>query len=95
MEFVEDESKYSLVKYIELNKNIFIIKVVIKFFGMFGLRLGYGFISNIEIMNKIYEYKELWIINFFVDILFNFIFEDKEYIKNSKEYYIEERKYML
>ncbi len=31
MEFVEDESKHSLVKYIESNKNIFIIKAVTKF----------------------------------------------------------------
>ncbi|PBF87329.1 threonine-phosphate decarboxylase [Clostridioides difficile] len=95
MEFVEDESKYSLVKYIESNKNIFIIKAVTKFFGMPGLRLGYGLTSNTEIMNKIYEHKEPWTINSFADILSNFIFEDKEYIKNSKEYYIEERKYML
>ncbi|PBH01634.1 aminotransferase class I/II-fold pyridoxal phosphate-dependent enzyme, partial [Clostridioides difficile] len=95
MEFVEDESKYSLVKYIESNKNIFIIKAVTKFFGMPGLRLGYGLTSNTEIMNKIYEHKEPWTINSFADILSNFIFEDKEYIKSSKEYYIEERKYML
>ncbi len=32
---------------------------------------------------------------FFCRYTINFIFEDKEYIKNSKEYYIEERKYML
>lgn len=95
MEFVEDESKYSLVKYIESNKNIFIIKAVTKFFGMPGLRLGYGLTSNAEIMNKIYEYKEPWTINSFADILSNFIFEDREYIKDSKEYYIKERSYML
>ena len=86
MEFVEDESKHSLVKYIESNKNIFIIKAVTKFFGMPGLRLGYGLTSNAEIMNKI---------NSFADILSNFIFEDREYIKDSKEYYIKERSYML
>ncbi|HGM3506288.1 TPA: histidinol-phosphate transaminase [Clostridioides difficile] len=95
MEFVEDESEYSLVKYIESNKNIFIIKAVTKFFGMPGLRLGYGLTSNTNIMDKIYEYKEPWTINSFADILSNFIFKDKEYIRNSKEYYIKERKYML
>lgn len=95
MEFVEDENEYSLVKYIESNKNIFIIKAVTKFFGMPGLRLGYGITSNTNIMDKIYEYKEPWTINSFADILSDFIFEDKEYIRKSKEYYIKERKYML
>ncbi|MCC0783885.1 aminotransferase class I/II-fold pyridoxal phosphate-dependent enzyme [Clostridioides sp. ES-S-0108-01] len=95
MEFVEDESEYSLVKYIESNANIFIIKAVTKFFGMPGLRLGYGLTSNAKIIDKIYEHKEPWTINSFADILSNFIFEDKEYIRNSKEYYIKERKYML
>ncbi|MFL8712296.1 pyridoxal phosphate-dependent aminotransferase [Clostridioides sp. GD02377] len=95
MEFVEDENEYSLVKYIESNKNIFIIKAVTKFFGMPGLRLGYGITSNTNIMDKIYEYKEPWTINSFADILSDFIFEDKEYIRKSKEYYIKERKYIL
>ncbi|MCC0645936.1 aminotransferase class I/II-fold pyridoxal phosphate-dependent enzyme [Clostridioides sp. ZZV14-6154] len=95
MEFVENENEYSLVKYIESNKNIFIIKAVTKFFGMPGLRLGYGLTSNSKIMDKIYEYKEPWTINSFADMLSNFIFEDKDYIRNSKEFYIKERKYML
>ncbi|MCC0634381.1 aminotransferase class I/II-fold pyridoxal phosphate-dependent enzyme [Clostridioides sp. ZZV15-6388] len=95
MEFVENENEYSLVKYIESNKNIFIIKAVTKFFGMPGLRLGYGLTSNSKIMDKIYEYKEPWTINSFADMLSNFIFQDKDYIRNSKEFYIKERKYML
>ncbi|MCC0705688.1 aminotransferase class I/II-fold pyridoxal phosphate-dependent enzyme [Clostridioides sp. ES-S-0190-01] len=95
MEFVENENEYSLVKYIESNKNIFIIKAVTKFFGMPGLRLGYGLTSNNNIMDKIYEHKEPWTINSFADMLSNFVFEDKDYIRNSKEYYIKERKYML
>lgn len=95
MEFVESEEDYSLVKYIEDNKNLFILKAVTKFFGMPGLRLGYGLTSNKEIIEKIYDYKEPWTINSFADTLSNYIFKDTEYINESKSYYIQERKYIL
>jgi threonine-phosphate decarboxylase len=60
-----------------------------------GLRLGYGLTSNKEIIEKIYNYKEPWTINSFADSLSNYIFEEKKYIQDSKDYYINERKYML
>lgn len=95
MEFVGEEEKYSLVKYVERYENIFILKAVTKFFGMPGLRLGYGLTSNKEIIEKIYHYKEPWTINSFADTLSNYILEDKNYIEDSKKYYIKERSYML
>ena len=95
MEFVINEEDYSLVKYIENNENIFIIKAVTKFFGMPGLRLGYGVTSNKELIEGIYKYKEPWTVNSFADTLSNYIFKDEEYIKSSKEYYEAEKKYML
>ncbi|MGL5312742.1 MAG: pyridoxal phosphate-dependent aminotransferase [Peptostreptococcaceae bacterium] len=95
MEFVGDEERYSLVKYVQEHTNLFILKAVTKFFGMPGLRLGYGLTSNKEIIEKIYTYKEPWTINSFADTLSNYIFKDSNYIKESKNYYIEERKFML
>lgn len=95
MEFVGEEEKYSLINKIEQTPNLFILKAVTKFFGMPGLRLGYGVTSNKQIINNIYEYKEPWTINSFAENLSNYLFKDKEYIKNSKDYYISERKFML
>ena len=95
MEFVYEEENYSLVKYINKYDNIFIIKAVTKFFGMPGLRLGYGVTSNKELIEGIYKYKEPWTINSFADTLSNYIFNDKEYISSSKEYYLKERNYMI
>lgn len=94
MEFVQEEDKYSLVKYVEEYPNLIIIKAVTKFFGIPGIRLGYGLSSNKELMKSMYLYKEPWTINTFADILSNYIFEDKKYIKESKTYFIEEIKYM-
>ena len=95
MEFVGEEEKYSLINKIEQTPNLFILKAVTKFFGMPGLRLGYGVTSNKQIINNIYEYKEPWTINSFAENLSNYLFKDKEYINGSKDYYINERKCML
>lgn len=95
MEFVEDEEKYSLIKYVKEYDNLFILKAVTKFFGLPGLRLGYGVTSNKNIIENIYKYKEPWTINSFADNLSNYIFKDKDYIRSSKEYYVKEREYML
>lgn len=95
MEFVGDEEKYSLINKIEQTPNLFILKAVTKFFGMPGLRLGYGVTSNKQIIKNIYEYKEPWTINSFAENLSNYLFKDKEYINGSKDYYINERKFML
>ena len=95
MEFVGEEEKYSLINKIEQTPNLFILKAVTKFFGMPGLRLGYGVTSNKQIIKNIYEYKEPWIINSFAENLSNYLFKDKEYINGSKDYYINERKFML
>ncbi len=94
MEFVETEND-SLVKFVEEYDNLFIIKAVTKFFGMPGLRLGYGLTSNKSIIEKIYHYKEPWTVNSFAEVLANYIFEDEEYIRKSKDYFVNERKYML
>ena len=95
MEFVEEEEKYSLVKYVEKYPNLFILKAVTKFFGLPGIRLGYGLTSNNDIIEKIYNYKEPWTINSFAYTLSNYIFKDQKYIEDSKEYYIDERNFML
>ena len=95
MEFVGEEEKYSLINKIKQTPNLFILKAVTKFFGMPGLRLGYGVTSNKQIIKNIYEYKEPWTINSFAENLSNYLFKDKEYINGSKDYYINERKFML
>ena len=53
MEFVYEEEKYSLIKYINKYENLFILKAVTEFFGMLGLRLGYGVTSNKKLIENI------------------------------------------
>lgn len=95
IEFADSEKEMSLINMVEDSKNLFIIRAITKFFGIPGIRLGYGITSNMEILQNMYEEKEPWTINSFADTASDFIFGDVEYIRKSKEYFSKERIFML
>lgn len=95
IEFADSEKDRSLVNMVEKSKNLFIIRAVTKFFGIPGIRLGYGISSNRELLQKMYDKKEPWTINSFADSASDFIFKEEEYIRKSKEYFSKERVCMI
>lgn len=95
IEFADSEKYRSLVNMVEKSKNLFIIRAVTKFFGIPGIRLGYGISSNRELLQKMYDEKEPWTINSFADSASDFIFKEEEYIRKSKEYFSKERVCMI
>lgn len=95
IEFADSEKDRSLVNMVEKSKNLFIIRAVTKFFGIPGIRLGYGISSNRELLQKMYDEKEPWTINSFADSASDFIFKEDEYIRKSKEYFSKERICMI
>ena len=95
IEFADSERERSLVSMVEKSKNLFIIRAVTKFFGIPGIRLGYGISSNRELLQKMYDEKEPWTINSFADSASDFIFKEDEYIRKSKEYFSKERICMI
>lgn len=95
IEFADSEKDRSLVNMVEKSKNLFIIRAVTKFFGIPGIRLGYGISSNRELLQKMYDEKEPWTINSFADSASDFIFKEEEYIRKSKEYFSKERVCMI
>ena len=95
IEFADSEKDRSLVNMVEKSKNLFIIRAVTKFFGIPGIRLGYGISSNRELLQRMYDEKEPWTINSFADSASDFIFKEEEYIRKSKEYFSKERVCMI
>lgn len=95
IEFADSEKERSLINMVEKSKNLFIIRAVTKFFGIPGIRLGYGISSNRELLQKMYDEKEPWTINSFADSASDFIFKEEEYIRKSKEYFSKERVCMI
>jgi len=75
-------------------ESIGIIRAATKFFALPGIRLGYGCTSpeKVKEMEKI----ELpWSVNTLADAAGQFIFNDKEYINESKAYIEAERSFLL
>lgn len=95
IEFVEDEKTYSLLNDIKDYPNLIMIRAATKFFGLPGLRLGYGVTSDKALLNKMYAYKEPWTVNSFAEYLSHYMFKDQAYIERSKAYFKSERKRIL
>lgn len=75
-------------------ENVGIIRAATKFFGLPGIRLGYGTASK-EMVEAIREIELPWTINALADIAGQFIFENKDYIEESRDYINKERDYLL
>lgn len=75
-------------------ENLGIIRAATKFFALPGIRLGYGCTSRL-LAENISKIELPWSINSLAEAAGNFIFNDKEYIEESKRCIEEERKYML
>ena len=92
IEFIENwkEKTVSLLK----NRNVFIMRAFTKFFAIPGLRLGYGLGFDENILKKMWEEKEPWTVNTFANLAGLTMLDDKEYIKKSEKWILEEKKFM-
>lgn len=75
-------------------KNVGIIRAATKFFALPGIRLGYACASETKV-NEISKIELPWSINSLADAAGQFIFQDKEYIRESKRYIEVERDYLF
>lgn len=75
-------------------KNVAIIRAATKFFALPGIRLGYCCTSTEEV-DEISKIELPWSVNSLADIAGQFIFNDAEYIQESKKYIDKERRYLL
>lgn len=94
IEFLDDEENNSLIERLADYDNLFIIRALTKFFAIPGLRLGYGLMSNLKIKEMLISNKEPWTINGIAAISGEILLGDKSYIKESKEFFENERKHM-
>ncbi|MBK1809400.1 aminotransferase class I/II-fold pyridoxal phosphate-dependent enzyme [Clostridium sp. YIM B02505] len=95
--FIEFAPKFkdaSMVEYIRQYDNLLIIRAATKFFGMPGIRLGYGITSNVELIKSIERNMEPWSVNTAAEIAASCIFDDKEYINATLDWIQSERSYL-
>jgi threonine-phosphate decarboxylase len=90
IEFAEKGRDTTLAGMTKEFKNLFVIRSVTKFYGMAGIRLGYG-IAAPSLVNKLETVKLPWSINSLASYATLAAFNDTEFIENTKKTIAKER----
>jgi threonine-phosphate decarboxylase len=94
MDFAPKEKDSSLIKEIDSYQNLFILKSFTKFFGLAGLRIGYG-ISNREAIEIISRAKIPWNVNCLAEAAAIAALEDSEFSDKTRRLIEEEREFLM
>lgn len=74
--------------------NLIVVKALTKFFGLPGVRLGYGITKNEELNKKIISRQTTWNVGAFAENIGKIIIKDKKYIEESIEDNKKNRRYL-
>ena len=94
IEFTDGYPSSSAAGLLSSHPNLMLVRAVTKFFGMPGIRLGYGASWDKKLKGRINAFLEPWNINTAAVIAADTVLKDIGYIKNSKEWLYRERSYM-
>lgn len=90
IEFASREYE-SFVSEVENYKCLMVVRALTKFYGMPGIRFGYGITSNHELKSKLEERQNPWNINVFAEEAAKIVIFDEEYISKTYNWLEEER----
>lgn len=85
IDLIKGEEDYTLRNYIEKYDNLIIIQSFTKFFAVPGIRIGAALCSD-KIVDKIFESKMPWSINYFASLIAKILKKDSEYVLESKKW---------
>ncbi len=94
IEFTDAYPHNSMVRFIDQLPNLFVIRAATKFFGMPGIRLGYGVSGNRDLLQKIESQQLSWHINTLAVLAAETIFADENYIERSRQWIQAERSFL-
>jgi threonine-phosphate decarboxylase len=92
-EFVDREKRFSLVDEIERYPNLFVLRSFTKFFGLTGLRVGYGIASE-EIIKILSTTKTPWNVNCLAQVAAVAALNDEEHSNRTSELVKGERAFL-
>jgi threonine-phosphate decarboxylase len=90
IEFAEKGEDNTMAGYVKNYENLFVIRSVTKFYGMPGIRLGYG-IATESLIDTLQTVRQPWSINSLACYATLAAFEEKAFIENTKRTIAEER----
>ncbi|WP_317368445.1 histidinol-phosphate transaminase [uncultured Tyzzerella sp.] len=94
-EFSSDIENICATSLVNDYDNLFVIRGTSKFFGVPGIRLGYGICKNKNILDKINKYKDPWSVNSIANLIGISMFDDKEYIQNTKNLILNQKQFIF
>jgi threonine-phosphate decarboxylase len=94
VEFAKDVANISAVSLTRTYTNVAILRGTSKFFAAPGLRLGYAICSNVDLLQTINRRKDPWTINSIAVVAGSLMFNDTDYIKETRELIDSERERM-
>lgn len=95
IEFTENYPESSFTPLLKDHENVMTVRALTKFFGMPGIRLGYGITANRDWRKRVEAISEPWAINTFAEIAAETVLTDENYIKKTKAWLREERTYLI
>jgi len=90
IEFAEKGQDTTLASFIKEYENLFVIRSVTKFYGMPGIRLGYGIAAR-SLIDKLEAVRQPWSINSLAGYATLAAFNDTDFIENTKKTIAKER----
>ena len=93
IEFVEDEKRHSFVNRIDRFPNVFVLRTFTKFYGLTGLRVGYG-IADEETIEVFSRAKMPWNVNSLAQAAAMVALEDEEHSRRTMEVVKEQKKFL-
>lgn len=91
VEFAPEMEQITAIPLTSQFSNLMVIRGVSKFFAAPGLRLGYGVTSNQEFLKTLKKYQNPWSLNNVAAFAGTFMFQDKEFIKATRDLILSER----
>ena len=94
IEFTEGYPYSSFFRKLEKYNNTMVVRAMTKFFGMPGIRFGYGLTYDKNWLQAIESISEPWAVNTFAELAVETVLTDKEYIIKTKDWINVEREFM-
>ena len=83
IDFVANEKQYTMAKYVNYYNNLFVLRSLTKFFGLAGVRVGFG-IGSPDLIKVLKNTKMPWSVNSLAMFATSAAVQDAKYIKESR-----------
>ena len=94
-DFLEEPQKYSMKRYLKEYPQMFLLKAFTKKYAMAGIRLGYGFCGNPQILEKMKEVMQPWNVSVVAQEAGMAALKEETYVKESMKKIRKEREILL